>query len=619
MKRLFFCDFRNNIFKNEINSPNNSFLKLDKNMSSYLPYESSLLKAYFLEKKYFVKNYDFDILFKEYLENKNFNISFDTNKIINYLTKKEKTDFKVDQFLTSFDFKSKDIIFFYINQKEDIYMILLFCHYLKKLFKVKIILYGNKLDLDELIKLDYDSILFDWTFKKIENVITESKSNNSREEQLNLEFSTMPDFNDYSKKLYIKHTGAYRIPIKSQSGCKYNCAFCSWDKKKPIYQDIQKTVNKLKNLKEKYNPDYFVFKNNAINMSNKYLEDFLDFLIKENINITYSALAIVKKMNKGIIKKLSLSGCKFLGLGLEHSDKKMLKLMNKPSYIDYFKTLYQDCKSAKITTGIFYIINFPGENNKSIQKSLDFFKKYKENIILREFVLLKDSEIFKKSSNFEITKNLLGIKNYILNNKSYTQKIKMMSKRILIINGSPKIGNTNIITNHIQQIYTKNKIEHEIIDIKKLNIKYCQGCFEKCYETQKCIYTDMDKILEKIDSADGIIFVFPKYFGGIHSKFRNFIERTSPLMAKYFKNSKLQNQNNKPISIISLGNNNNENKEQVGRLFYEKYCRPFGWKLIDFKYYFTEINLKNKNETIINHPNLKDEIKKITYQIIKNN
>jgi multimeric flavodoxin WrbA len=81
--------------------------------------------------------------------------------------------------------------------------------------------------------------------------------------------------------------------------------------------------------------------------------------------------------------------------------------------------------------------------------------------------------------------------------------------KILAICGSPRKGGTYKILNLIKDKYTD--IDYEILMLKDCNLKDCYGCYA-CINLgpDKCpLKDDRDKILKKMEDADGVIFATP--------------------------------------------------------------------------------------------------------------
>lgn len=129
-----------------------------------------------------------------------------------------------------------------------------------------------------------------------------------------------------------------------------------------------------------------------------------------------------------------------------------------------------------------------------------------------------------------------------------------MAKIIGII-GSPRIGgNTAFLVEKALESARNNGAETEIIQLGKSNINPCIAC-NICKEKGKCsIEDDMELILEKIKSADGIIIGSPVYFGNVTAQTKIFIDRSRPLRAGFQLKDKIG-------GAISVGASRNGGQE----------------------------------------------------------
>lgn len=101
----------------------------------------------------------------------------------------------------------------------------------------------------------------------------------------------------------------------------------------------------------------------------------------------------------------------------------------------------------------------------------------------------------------------------------------MKNKKVLLISGSNRNGNTNYILNQIA-----NSLENaELILLNKCNIQYCRGCLA-CHNIPNCvIQDDMKELINKIIDTDVIVFGVPNYFDNVTDLFKNFMDRLHPL------------------------------------------------------------------------------------------
>ena len=110
--------------------------------------------------------------------------------------------------------------------------------------------------------------------------------------------------------------------------------------------------------------------------------------------------------------------------------------------------------------------------------------------------------------------------------------------KILMINGSPRGKNSNtykLSTAFVEGIKNEVDIEYEEIQVNKLNIKPCLGCFSCWNKTPgECVIKDeMKNVIEKILWADLIIWSFGLYYFNVPSHLKTLIDRQLPLVLPF--------------------------------------------------------------------------------------
>lgn len=100
--------------------------------------------------------------------------------------------------------------------------------------------------------------------------------------------------------------------------------------------------------------------------------------------------------------------------------------------------------------------------------------------------------------------------------------------KVIAINGSPKAeGNTHQALTIVAQQLEEEGISTEIIHIGDKNIHGCVGC-GGCFrnKNEKCVIDDeVNKIIQKMKTADGIIIASPVYYASIAGTMKCFLDR----------------------------------------------------------------------------------------------
>jgi multimeric flavodoxin WrbA len=99
--------------------------------------------------------------------------------------------------------------------------------------------------------------------------------------------------------------------------------------------------------------------------------------------------------------------------------------------------------------------------------------------------------------------------------------------KVLGINGSPKGAKSQTLrlVNTCLKGAQRGGAEIELVDLCKLNIKYCIGC-GVCYQSGQCVHQDdLPTVLEKMRGSDGIIWGSPVYIDGVTAQFKTLLDR----------------------------------------------------------------------------------------------
>ena len=98
--------------------------------------------------------------------------------------------------------------------------------------------------------------------------------------------------------------------------------------------------------------------------------------------------------------------------------------------------------------------------------------------------------------------------------------------KVLLINGSPKAnGNTAFALSQMAEVFARQGIETETIQVGNQLIRGCTGC-GSCYKTGKCIFDDLvNETAAKLEDADGIVVGSPVYYASPNGTLISFLDR----------------------------------------------------------------------------------------------
>ena len=113
-----------------------------------------------------------------------------------------------------------------------------------------------------------------------------------------------------------------------------------------------------------------------------------------------------------------------------------------------------------------------------------------------------------------------------------------MSK-VLLLNGSPhQDGCTHAALKEMIDIFEKENIDTELINIGNTSVKGCLAC-NFCKRNNKCVITDdlVNEVAKKFEIADGLVVGSPVYYGSPNGSIISFLDRLfySTTFSKHMK------------------------------------------------------------------------------------
>ncbi|UCC95525.1 MAG: B12-binding domain-containing radical SAM protein [Candidatus Omnitrophota bacterium] len=214
-------------------------------------------------------------------------------------------------------------------------------------------------------------------FKKDANIVVTQPQKNL----VNLDELLEPDFDIFDMEKYLSQHNAYArkelvgksIMFITSRGCPYNCNFCS--KSSRYYRSLspKQIFKMLKSLKDRFGINEVSFGDELFLISKKKFQEIAPKL--ETLNIRWGAQARINLMDKEFLAMIKRAGCIGIGYGIESGSQKILNNMNKQITVEQIETVMNQTKRLKIPVKVQLIFGYPGEDETTIQDTIDLFRR----------------------------------------------------------------------------------------------------------------------------------------------------------------------------------------------------------------------------------------------------
>lgn len=175
-------------------------------------------------------------------------------------------------------------------------------------------------------------------------------------------------FAPYDTNIHLKHQEDYILTATTtfSDGCVGRCAYCEYSTSKYIRGNNYKEVIQ----------SYIDLGFNSIFIldcsTNLYAEDMCNWIVKNNIDISWSSSFNIKNTDTDFYKMIFEAGCRIIDIGIESPNNNQLKYINKNITVDDIEKAIQEAHDAQLYISGNYIFGLPYENSQSIADLMNF-------------------------------------------------------------------------------------------------------------------------------------------------------------------------------------------------------------------------------------------------------
>ncbi len=204
--------------------------------------------------------------------------------------------------------------------------------------------------------------------------------NTQRPSITDLDSLPFPAYELIDMDIYMKNTvwgfNKRSINIITSRGCPYNCTYCYhiFGRSRIRFRSAENIRKELEFVKKEYQVDFVALVDDNATVNKKRLYEIFD-VMKDN-NVEWGCHGRVDTASPELFETMKISGCKFLGFGIESGSSKILKNINKKVTKEQISKALRWQKEVGFS-GNSYIFGSPGENIQTIFETAIFCAKNK--------------------------------------------------------------------------------------------------------------------------------------------------------------------------------------------------------------------------------------------------
>lgn len=189
----------------------------------------------------------------------------------------------------------------------------------------------------------------------------------------------IPSHADFSVAEYLNIqkmlTGWKTMPVVASRGCPYLCHFCTPSTNSLRIRSVDNVIEEMKILKNDYGADSIYFWDELQFVKKPWFEDLCRRMISDKLHLKWvivTRATLVREKDIPLLKLAREAGCVRVAIGIESGSESILKTMNKNTSVQEMSDALRRVRKAGIKATGSMLLGTPGENENTIQCSIDF-------------------------------------------------------------------------------------------------------------------------------------------------------------------------------------------------------------------------------------------------------
>jgi len=193
----------------------------------------------------------------------------------------------------------------------------------------------------------------------------------------NLDTLPFPAFDHLPLENYRLYGKTY-LPIITSRGCPFQCTFCLASKmsgKRFRARSPKNVLAELELLRDKYEADAITFYDDTFTFDMERAREICEEIKRRGFKVPWDCRTRVDRVSRRLLAIMRSANCQLIHFGVESGSQEILNAMKKGVTVEQNLRAIQWAKEAGILVAISVIIGYPGENEKTVQETVEFIRK----------------------------------------------------------------------------------------------------------------------------------------------------------------------------------------------------------------------------------------------------
>jgi len=169
--------------------------------------------------------------------------------------------------------------------------------------------------------------------------------------------------------------GKRTLNLMTSRGCPFNCAYCAGSLifgKTHRYHKIDRVIEELLELRNKYHADSIQFFDETFTVNKDRVTDLCNKLIERKLNIEWSCFTRVNLVDLELLKKMKEAGCYLIFYGFESGNQRLIDLIRKGITLEQSRNAVKWSHEAGIETWGSFMLGLPTETKEESEQTINF-------------------------------------------------------------------------------------------------------------------------------------------------------------------------------------------------------------------------------------------------------